>query len=158
GRVKPLLVAGPLGVKSRIETLHRVLYPPKAGTRRRVKVHYRGLVSEKFFFPAGRAGPAIRPFRVPHQEGQGNFGCRIRWKGRELAYSGDTGWFPELPTRVRGANLFLCECTYTAGTSEKHLSLEELRTNRDSFHVGSVLLTHLGPDLAARGRIAGFGV
>jgi ribonuclease BN (tRNA processing enzyme) len=155
-RVKPLLVAGPSGVKSRIETLHRVLFPSKGGKRRRFEVSYRVLVSGRPFSPAGREGPGISPFRVRHQRGRINFGYRIGWKGRELAYSGDTGWFPELPSLVRGANLFLCECTYPSGKSGKHLSLEELRGNRDNFQVGSILLTHLGPDLARRRPISGF--
>ena len=155
-RVKPLLVAGPAGVKSRVETLHRVLFPSKGGMRRRFEVNYQVLAPGRLFTPGGRGGPGIRPFRVRHQRGRVNFGYRIGWKGKEMAYSGDTGWFPELPSLVRGVSLFLCECTYPTGKSEKHLSLEELRSNRDNFEVGSILLTHLGPDLARRGPLPGF--
>ena len=131
-RSKPLLVAGPPGIKSRVETLRRVLFPASSGKRHPFQVNYRVLPPGRLFSPSGRHGPGIRPFPVRHQRGRVNFGYRIRWAGRELAYSGDTGWFPDLPASVRGADLFLCECTYSRAKSAKHLSLEELRGHRGS--------------------------
>jgi len=155
-RTRTLQVAGPRGVKKRIETLYRVLFPPKRGRPRRFRVDYVALPPSRSYLPAGPAGPEILPFRVHHQGNRMNFGYRLRWKGRDLAYSGDTGWFSGLADRVKGADLFLCECTHTGKGSGKHLSLPELKANRQSLRVGSILLTHLGPGLARRRRIAGF--
>jgi ribonuclease BN (tRNA processing enzyme) len=158
GRDDPLTVAGPRGVKSRVERIYRVLYPPKAGKTRRFRVDYRELRPGIPFYPDGRRGPRVRPFRVSHQGNRPNFGYCVRWKGRTLAYSGDTQWFEDLPAEVRGADLFVCECTQPRRAADKHLSLEELRDNRQRLEVGSILLTHLGPKLASRRRIAGFKV
>lgn len=156
GRASPLRVAGPRGVRTRVESIYRVLFPLKRGTDRRFRVAYRVLEPNHSYFPAAPEGPQVIPFPVRHQGGQMNFGYRIRWKGRELAYSGDTGWFPALAQQVRGAHLFLCECTHASKRSEKHLSLSELRENRKGLEVGTLLLTHLGPELARRRRIPGF--
>ena len=38
-------------------------------------------------------------------------GYRVSLGERTVAYSGDTGWFPELPRLSAGADLFICECT-----------------------------------------------
>lgn len=156
GRSSPLEIAGPRGVKTRVEGIYRVLFPPKPGNGRRFRVNYRILEPHRPFLPAGPRGPRVLPFPVRHQGDHLNFGYRVRWRGRELAYSGDTGWFPALPEQVRGADLFLCECTHASKRSDKHLSLSELRANRQGLEVGALLLTHLGPELARRRRIPGF--
>jgi len=158
GRETPLTVAGPRGVKKRVEQIYHVLFPPKPGLTRRFRVAYRELHPGVLYYPEGRRGPQIRPFRVRHQGHRPSFGYCVRWKGKTLAYSGDTGWFEDLPLEVRGADLFVCECTQPRRDVDKHLSLEELRENRKRLQVGSILLTHLGPKLANRRRIAGFKV
>ena len=155
-RKTPLRVAGPRGLKRRVEGIHRILFPPKREETRRFRAHYFSLRPGRPFQPAGRAGPEILPFRVRHQNAREDFGYRVRWKARDLAYTGDTGWFPQLPDRVRGAHLLLCECTQNSRGSRKHLSLAELREHRRELEVGSILLTHLGPELAGRRRISGF--
>lgn len=151
-----LRIAGPPGIRERIESIYRVLYPPRREKPRRFKVRYLPLAAHRPYRPAGAAGPRIVPFPVQHQEKRRNFGYRLLWRGRDLAYSGDTRWFPELAEHIRGADLFLCECTHERRDDRKHLSLEELRERRRSLEVGSVLLTHLGPDLAGRRSVAGF--
>jgi ribonuclease BN (tRNA processing enzyme) len=156
GRATPLTVAGPRGVKTRVEAIYKVLFPAKPGNGRRFRVNYEVLEGNRRFFPAGPGGPQVVPFPVRHQASRMNFGYRISWRGRELAYSGDTGWFPALAEQVRGAHLFLCECTHASKQSGKHLSLSELRANRKGLEVGTLLLTHLGPELARRRHIPGF--
>src|SRR5262245_34424130 len=153
---RTLRIAGPPGIRGRIESIYRVLYPPRREKPRRFKVSYRTLAANRPYLPAGSSGPRIVPFPVQHQDKHRNFGYRLLWRGRELAYSGDTRWFAELPERIRGADLFLCECTHGRRANRKHLSLEELKERRRSTEVGAVLLTHLGPDLAARRSVAGF--
>lgn len=156
GRGSPLGVAGPRGVKTRVEAIYQVLFPLKPGNGRRFRVDYKVLEPNRPYFPAGPGGPQVVPFPVRHQGDRMNYGYRVRFRGRELAYSGDTGWFPDLAEQVRGAHLFLCECTHASKRSDKHLSLSELRQNRKGLEVGTLLLTHLGPELARRRQIRGF--
>ena len=78
--------------------------------------------------------------------------------GHRVAYSGDTGWFPELPARVAGADLFVCECTYHAAGFGYHLSHDDLLTHSQEFDCGRLLLTHLGDEMRQRADSVEFEV
>jgi ribonuclease BN (tRNA processing enzyme) len=81
--------------------------------------------------------------------------------GATLAYSGDTEFFPELEEKVRGADLFLCEATYSevqlAQGARNHLTAAQAAAVARCAGVGRLLLTHLSPpqDLAVLLREAG---
>jgi len=75
-----------------------------------------------------------------------------------IAYSGDTGWFPELPRHVAGADLFICECTYHKAGFGYHLSHEDLQEHRHEFDCGRLVLTHLGEEMRAAADAADFEV
>jgi ribonuclease BN (tRNA processing enzyme) len=75
-----------------------------------------------------------------------------------VVYSGDTGWFDELPSRVNGSDLFICECTQVQKAYEFHLSLEELAERKHDFDCGKHLLTHLGQEMRSLTDFGGFGV
>ena len=64
----------------------------------------------------------------------------------------------ELPSRVAGSELFLCECTQVTRDYPFHLSLEELSERRDEFDCGRLLLTHLGPAMRARKDFDNFDI
>lgn len=56
------------------------------------------------------------------------YGFRLGYQGRTLTYSGDTGPCDALDTLARGADLFLCEASFTAGKEdipELHLNGRE---------------------------------
>ena len=67
-----------------------------------------------------------------------------------LAYSGDTGWFDDLPARVAGADLFVTECTYHTDDFEYHLNYQELSAHGRGFDCGRIILTHLGTEMTDR--------
>ena len=73
-----------------------------------------------------------------------------------IAYSGDTGWFEELPRQVGEADLFICECTYHSFEFEYHLNHEQLVELRDRFECGRMVITHLGAEMADRRAEADF--
>ncbi len=149
-RRKPLLVAGPPDVERRVRALAAALGHPMEDDPG-FEVQFREL-------PPGREhqiGPAsIRAFETRHQLEAHPQGYRIDCGGHALVYSGDTGWFPELPRRADGADLFICECTQRHANLEFHLSLEELSAHRDEFDCGRLILTHLGAEMSnLRGQI-----
>jgi ribonuclease BN (tRNA processing enzyme) len=155
-RRSPLLVAGPPGVRRRVETIYRALFPTPA--RRRFRVIYRSLRPDRSFRPREVPGLRVAPFRVRHRTGASDFGYRIEMAGRRLVYSGDTGWFDGLARAARGADLFLCECTHRDGESPGHLSLEQLLARRRALGARRILLTHLGPSLVRRRGAPGFAL
>ena len=154
-RRSPILVAGPRGVRRRVETVYRVLFPPSCARRRRFRVAYRVLEAGRPFRPPAARAVRIVPFRVRHGAA-GGFGYALDLLGRRLVYSGDTGWFDGLARAARGADLFLCECAGETGGVRGHLSLAELEARRPELDARRILLTHLGPALAGRRKAGGF--
>lgn len=68
-----------------------------------------------------------------------------------VVYSADAGYEPELAGHVRGADLFLCEATFSRSHpywTEKHghMTGEEAGRLAAEAGVGRLVLTHLGPD------------
>ena len=61
-----------------------------------------------------------------------------------------------LPSRVAGADLFICECTYHRTNFQYHLSHEELVANRSRFDCGRVIITHLGQEMVDRRATSDF--
>ncbi|WP_169797091.1 MBL fold metallo-hydrolase, partial [Streptacidiphilus griseoplanus] len=69
-------------------------------------------------------------------------------RGRALAYSGDTGPCAELTELARGADLFLCEASFTDGKEDipdLHLNGREAGRIAAEAGVGRLVLTHIPP-------------
>jgi ribonuclease BN (tRNA processing enzyme) len=155
-RRSPILVAGPRGVRRRVEAIYRALFPGSGARRRRFRVDYRVLEAGRPFRPPTAPEVRIVPFGVRHRASSAAFGYVLEVLGRRLVYSGDTGWFEGLALAARGADLFLCECTHREGISSGHLSLAELEAHRPALAARRILLTHLGPNLVGGRKARGF--
>ena len=99
-------------------------------------------------------GPAeVSAFEMQHQLEAHPQGYRVSLGERTIAYSGDTGWFPDLPQLSAGADLFICECTLHHDALDFHLNLDEIVEHQAEFDCGRLILTHLGAEMAdQRGR------
>ena len=69
---------------------------------------------------------------------------------RKVVYSGDTGWFDDLPDLASNSDLFICECTFSSPGFNFHLNHELLAERRELFDCGRMLLTHLGEEMTDR--------
>ncbi len=147
GRRRPLRIVGPPGIEARVRAAAVVLG--------------HGLEERSWSFPllfqelrAGdpaEVGPMrVLPFETRHQPDSAPHGFRVETGRGSVVYSGDTGWFEELPARVAGADLFVCECTFVRSPLDFHLSYELLAPRRGAFDCGRMVLTHLGAEMAAR--------
>jgi ribonuclease BN (tRNA processing enzyme) len=147
GRTRPLDVAGPPGTEERVRVLCRAMG--------------HGLEDREWSFPvrflelnAGqsrRVGPAqVESFETRHQPETSPHGLVVANGALRIAYSGDTGWFEELPRRVAGTELFICECTFHTPGFDYHLNHETLVERRSEFDCGRMILTHLGSEMADR--------
>jgi ribonuclease BN (tRNA processing enzyme) len=94
-------------------------------------------------------GPArallpVTPARVlPH-------GLDLEMGGRRLVYSGDTGWFDDLPRHPRGADLLICDCTFHAPAFAEHMAYSDLIERAPSLGCERLVLTHLGASMSER--------
>ena len=150
-RRHPLHIAGPPDIENRVRSLARAMGHSIEDRAWTFPIRFSEV-------PAGaeyEIGPArIRSFRTKHQVEAHPQGYRVETGGQTIAYSGDTGWFPELPQLSAGADLFICECTLHRETLDFHMNLETVEAHREDFDCGRLMLTHLGEEMAdLRGRL-----
>lgn len=151
-RKHPLRIVGPAGIEHRVRELARSMCYGIEDREWSFPIHFHE-------FHAGQTlevGPVgIDAFEVLHQEHTHPHGVVLRDGAHAVAYSGDTGWFPELPQHVGEADLFISECTYHDTEFDFHLSHELLVEHRDDFRCGRIVLTHFGSQMSERrGRAA----
>ncbi|NLY50211.1 MAG: MBL fold metallo-hydrolase [Firmicutes bacterium] len=77
------------------------------------------------------------------------YGWRFQFDDSVLVYSADTEYDPRLVFQAEGADLFLCEATFTAAQLDQglkgHLSGQQAAMIAREAQVGRLLLTHLSP-------------
>jgi ribonuclease BN (tRNA processing enzyme) len=76
------------------------------------------------------------------------FGFRLEHAGRVIAYSADTGPTDRLTRLAAGADVLLCEATFTDGPglpADLHLTPRQAGEHATRAGVGQLVLTHLMP-------------
>jgi len=76
------------------------------------------------------------------------YGVRLEHEGRSLVYSGDTGPCQSLVDLARGADVLLCEATWSDSPDRPrgvHLSGRQAGQTASDADVGRLLLTHVPP-------------
>jgi ribonuclease BN (tRNA processing enzyme) len=146
-RHHPLVVAGPPGVEGRVIAAADAIGHGITGREMPFDLRFVEL-------PAGRRvdlGPArVRSFAVNHQPESCPHGLDLEAGGRRLVYSGDTGWFDDLPRHTRGADLFICDCTFHTPAFAEHMAYRELIEHAPSLDCERLILTHLGASMSER--------
>jgi ribonuclease BN (tRNA processing enzyme) len=144
-RTHPLRIAGPPQIELRVRELARAMGHGIEDRDWSFDIQFQEVPAGSQF----EVGPArIRSFDTHHQLEAHPQGYRVDTGGETVAYSGDTGWFPELPQISAGTDLFICECTLHRESLDFHLNLETIEARRAEFDTGRMLLTHLGSEMA----------
>lgn len=146
-RRQPLVIAGPPGVETRVRAAADAIGHSLSGREMPFALRFVEL-------PAGRLvdlGPArARSFAVNHQPESCPHGLDLEVVGRRLVYSGDTGWFDDLPRHTRGADLLICDCTFHEPTFPEHIAYRELIERAPSLACERLIVTHLGASMSER--------
>lgn len=136
GARDPIPVYGPVGTRTRIAGIHG---PGDA----------EGLM-ERFTFGTLAPGPLeIGPFEVTAARMNHPveaFGFRFEHGGRSIVYSGDTGPTDALVPLAKGADVLVCEASFTDGPDlppDLHLSGRQAARYAAQAGVGKLVLTHL---------------
>ena len=146
-RTRPLRIVGPPGTEERIASLFRAMYGDLSARTLPFALEFIELLPQK----RCELGPAILdPFRVPHQEREVSLALGLRVDGRNILYSGDTGWTEDLVSRSAGTELFICECCFFETRVPYHLDYPRLWENRRRFDTARLVLTHTGREVLAR--------
>jgi ribonuclease BN (tRNA processing enzyme) len=146
-RERPLIVAGPPGLRDRTLQAMEVLYPGSSRTERRFELRFVEL-PERVATPIGPA--AVTAYEVPHGSGAPAYAVRLAWAERVLAYSGDTAWSETLVEAARDADLFICEAYSFQKPIKNHLSYAILREHRARLTCRRLILTHMSRDVLDR--------
>src|SRR5262245_28338086 len=117
-RTRSLVIAGPPGVRDRVEAAMEVFFPGSSEVVRRFAVEF---VELRPGTPT-RVGPAsVIPFVVKHASGAPAYALRIEYGRKVITYSGDTEWTESLIDAASGADLFVCEAYFFEKKVKHHL-------------------------------------
>jgi ribonuclease BN (tRNA processing enzyme) len=140
GRCRPIPVYGPAGTEQRLTTAYADT--PSEESMSEV-FDFRTLTAGAHF----ELGPfRIRADRVVHPVEA--YGFRIEKGGSVLTYSGDTGPCAALDALAEGADLFLCEASFTHGKEDipgLHLNGVQAGECAKSAGARRLVLTHVSP-------------
>jgi ribonuclease BN (tRNA processing enzyme) len=152
-RERPLVIAGPPGVRERVEAAMEVLFPGSSRVRQRFDIEFVELAERA----ACELGPAmVTAYGVEHASGAPAYALRIACGSKVIAYSGDTEWTAALLDAARGADLFVCEAYFFERRIKYHLDYRTLEAHRAELGAARVILTHMGRDMLGRAGEAAF--
>ena len=146
-RTKPLVIAGPPGLRARLDMACEAFFPGMTGNRWTFPLTVQEMEPGQ---GADLAGFAVETRAVRHPSGAPATGVRASAGGRTFAYSGDTTWTEALVALADGADLFVCECYSGEAPVPNHIDWPNLRERLPSLRARVVMTTHLGVSALAR--------
>jgi len=146
-REKPLTVAGPPGLETRVYEAMEVLYPGSGKTQNRFALKFVELAEGT---ETRDSLVAVTPYGVVHHSGAPSYALRIALDGKVFAYSGDTEWTDALIPASRGADLFVCECNFFEKGGGQHLDYQTLMDHLPELDCRRLILTHMNDGMLHR--------
>lgn len=139
--IKPLHIVGPKGLKEMVIKLQEVMYP---GTSMWVDRE------DILFFEYGEIikighlsveGIPVKhaPLSIPH-------GVRITWRGKVLAYTGDTEWTDAIVQLAKDAEVLIMDCFSVEKYTPGHLSFKTIYEKKELLKAKRILLTHMNKE------------
>jgi len=147
-RTRPLRVAGPPGIRTRLAEAMEVLFPGSGQVRRRFAVEVTELRPDGR--PTSLGAAVVRGWEVVHACGAPPLALRVELGGRSLGYSGDTQWTTALAEAAGGADLFAAEAYTFDRPVRYHLDYQTLRAHLGELDARRIVLTHMSADMLAR--------
>ncbi|WP_435158640.1 MBL fold metallo-hydrolase [Amycolatopsis sacchari] len=154
-RTRPLVVAGPPGLRQRLTDAMEVLYPGSSRVRRKFEVEVVELTPGR---PERVAGVGVTGWEVDHASGAPPLALRLDVGGTVIAYTGDTAWTGSIPLAAAGAHLLIAEAYYLDKAIPYHLDHRTLAAHRDELDCERIILTHLSADMLAHAGEAAFEI
>jgi ribonuclease BN (tRNA processing enzyme) len=147
-RTRPLVIAGPQGIASKLPALMEALFEHSSKTKQRFDLSVVALEPEQ---SRTFGEVTVTPYPVVHGESGGPFlAYRIEAESRIITYSADTEWTDRLIPAARGADLFIAEAYYYDRIVKNHLSLKALEAHLPEINAKRLVLTHMSDDMLAR--------
>ena len=147
-RSRPLVIAGPVGIETKLANLMEALFEHSSKTKQRFDLSVAALEPEQ----SRTFGEVkVTPYPVVHGESGGPFlAYRVEAEGRVITYSADTEWTDTLIPAARDADLFIAEAYYYDKIVKNHLSLATLEARLPEIKPKRLVLTHMSDDMLGR--------
>jgi ribonuclease BN (tRNA processing enzyme) len=147
-RTRPLAIAGPQGIETRLAQVMEALFENSSRTKPRFDLSVVALTPEQ---PHSFGNVGVTPFAVVHGESGGPFlGYRIEAGRRVIGYTADTDWTDTLIPLGRDADLLVAEAYYYDRVVKNHISLKTLEAHLGEIKPKRLVLTHMSDDMLAR--------
>jgi len=140
-RTRPLVIAGPPGLRARLEVLCEALFAGLSKTRWNFAWE---VIEMTPGVPARIAGFDVLSREVNHPSGAPATCVSLRGGSKTFAYSGDTSWVDALKEAACGADLFVVECYSGERSIPHHIDWPLLRSKLPELEARAIALTHLG--------------
>lgn len=146
-RTKPLRILGPEGLEKRIRELYAAMYPGEAAGSLPFELNFTEVqLNQEYSVDI----LGIKPFRTKHQDDPPSYGYTLELDSKKIVYTGDTGWTDELPVLAKGADLFICECSFYESEAAGHLNYPTIRRRLSDCGARRLILTHAGCEVLDR--------
>jgi len=146
-RTRPLVVAGPPGLATRIREAMEVLFPGSSRTQQKFTTEFVELCDQT---PTALGSLLVTPYSVIHPSGAPAYALRIECGEKVIACSGDTEWTDSLIQAAQGADLFICEAYFFEKRIKYHLDYQTLMEHRRELGCRRLILTHMNDDMLGR--------
>jgi ribonuclease BN (tRNA processing enzyme) len=147
-RARPLVIAGPLGIESKLAQVMETLFENSSKTKQKFELQVVTPAPEQ---TTTFGAVCVTPYPVVHGESGGPFlGYRIEAEGRVIAYTADTEWTETLIPLGRDADLFIAEAYTYEKPIKNHLSLAALEAQLGDIRPKRLVLTHMSDDMLSR--------
>ena len=147
-RTRPLLIAGPDGIATKLPQVMEVMFEHSSKTRQRFDLSVVTLAPDE---TRNFGEVSVTPYPVVHGESGGPFlAYRIEAEGRVISYSADTEWTDALIPAAENADLFIAEAYTYDKMVKNHLSLTTLQAHLPAINARRVVLTHMSDDMLGR--------
>jgi ribonuclease BN (tRNA processing enzyme) len=147
-RTRPLVIAGPEGIETRLTQLMEALFENSSKTKQRFDL---SVVTLKPRETRAFGEVKVTPYPVVHGDSGGPFlAYRVEAEGRVIAYSADTEWTETLIPAARDADVFVAEAYYYDKIVKNHLSLKTLEAHLAEIKPKRLILTHMSDDMLGR--------
>ena len=147
-RTRPLVIAGPEGIETRLSQVMEALFEHSSKTRQRFDLSVVALRPEA---TRSFGEVDVTPFSVVHGESGGpHLGYRIKAEDRAIAYTADTEWTETLVSLGHDADLLIAEAYTYDRPVKNHLSLKTLQAHLSEIKPKRLMLTHMSDDMLGR--------
>jgi len=146
-RTRPLVVAGPPGLKARFPEAMEALFPDSSRVPQKFPLQLIEFAAET---ETPIAQLVVTAFSVVHPSGAPAYALRVACGEKVIAYSGDTEWTDALAKAARGADLFICEAYFFDKKIKYHLDYQTLLSHREELGCRRLVLTHMNEDMLRR--------